>query len=114
MKYICDTCKQPTDNIRRYSDFLSADFIEKHGDRATHRCDDCERKLDEEIEFENEQYSTDEITCPACLHKFDDSWEYDENDGEPIKCPECGEMMELSVFHSTSYTTKRIRREVEG
>lgn len=114
MKYKCDTCDLPTDNISRTSDYMSADFITKYGNKEYHCCDACKKAIDDEYEFENEQLLMDEIVCPACESKLSDSWDYEDMDGEVIGCTICGEPMELSIRRDVRYTTKRVHKSVTG
>lgn len=58
----------------------------------------------------NEEYETeftDEIICPWCGYKFSDSWEYDDEDGSIIDCPDCNKPIILGVHISVSYITRR-------
>lgn len=113
MKYKCDGCGNSTDNIYHDSDFMSADFIQRHGDKAHHRCDDCTQRLRDEIEWENEQSNMRHITCPWCGYENRNSWEYEDSEDE-VECGECGELFDLEVCHEITYTTRKSASQYEA
>jgi transcription elongation factor Elf1 len=55
---------------------------------------------------------TNEIICPYCDYKFNDSWEYNQ-DGEDqtINCKNCNDKFNLSVNISVDYSTTKINCE---
>lgn len=112
MKYKCDGCGSPTDNIYHDSDFMDEAFIKKYGDREHHRCADCDKRLEDEIEWENEQAYTEHITCPWCGYENLDSWEYEDSEDE-VECGECSRMFDLDVHHDIKYTTRKSECERE-
>ena len=52
----------------------------------------------------------DEITCPYCGYKEEDSWDYAERDNE-YTCGECDKECELDVIIQFSYCTEKRRIE---
>lgn len=106
MKYKCDSCGNSTDNIYHDSDFMGEDFIKKYGDKEYHRCADCDKRLNDEIEWENEQSYMEYITCPWCGYENCDSWEYEDSENE-VKCVDCGRLFDLEINHEVTYTTKK-------
>lgn len=52
---------------------------------------------------ENNNWGTEEITCPICGYQITDSWEYDENDGE-YTCEGCGAELEWNRQIEISYS----------
>jgi transcription elongation factor Elf1 len=60
------------------------------------------KKISEwDYQYENE------ITCPYCLHKDQDSWDYHMEDGDviEIECGKCEKPFEVSMSVSISYTS---------
>jgi len=50
-------------------------------------------------------FQTDEIVCPFCGYKYDESYEYIGE--EMIECDECGKKFELESEEVVYYTTKK-------
>lgn len=97
-KFVCGHCGKPTDNTQRVYEF------------EFHTCDECQRKLDIEYEWqsENEHFAEDTIICPYCDYEYEDydACEYECSEDE-IECPECGKKFDLEVRVTTEYSTKR-------
>src|SRR4051812_47600327 len=49
---------------------------------------------------------TDEITCPWCGYKYEDSWEY-EDDQDEMECSDCGKKFSMSKRIEVDYSTYR-------
>ena len=50
----------------------------------------------------------DEITCPHCGFRHEDSYELADSDGEEIECDECGNKYILLVDICISYSTRKL------
>lgn len=56
-----------------------------------------------------EQYGTDNITCPYCGYEDEDSWEADESD-DHYECPNCGSYFSYEREVSVSYYSSPIEK----
>mgnify|MGYP001025302274 CR=1 FL=1 len=56
-----------------------------------------------------EQYGTDNITCPYCGYENADSWEADESD-DHYECPNCGSYFSYEREVSISYYSSPIEK----
>lgn len=56
-----------------------------------------------------EQYGTDNITCPYCGYEDEDSWEADESD-DHYECPNCGSYFSYEREASVSYYSSPIEK----
>ena len=56
-----------------------------------------------------EQYGTDNITCPYCGYENADSWEADESD-DHYECPNCGSYISYEREVSISYYSSPIEK----
>lgn len=56
-----------------------------------------------------EQYGTDNITCPYCGYENADSWEADESD-DHYECPNCGSYFSYEREISVSYYSSPIEK----
>lgn len=56
-----------------------------------------------------EQYGTDNITCPYCGYENADSWESDESD-DHYECPNCGSFFSYEREVSVSYYSRPIEK----
>lgn len=56
-----------------------------------------------------EQYGTDNITCPYCGYENADSWESDESD-DYYECPKCGSFFSYESEVSVSYYSRPIEK----
>lgn len=108
MKFICDTCGKPTDNEYRI------EFGTMENEIIVHRCDECDKKNDAEIDWQNEQYGEDDIICPWCGTKFSGYEDMSEVTPEPyrdfegtVDCPVCGKEFELEIETKCDYTTRK-------
>ncbi len=100
--HVCERCGKPTPNYRLY---MGGPI----GDKAGYsKCDECSREALIEMEWENEQYHEDEITCPWCGYKDLDG--YVEDIDESYQCPYCGEFFEVEVV--TVYTSRRNAKDM--
>ena len=105
-KYICDTCKKPTNNIHIIP-LPTRDLV-------VHRCNECSEKLSAEIEWQNEQYKENDIVCPWCGDSFSDyeeknevlDYPYEDFEGTVV-CPSCGKDFELEIETTCTYTTRK-------
>ena len=50
--------------------------------------------------------SVNEITCPYCGYKFENSWEYGD-DGD-LECHECEREFYFSTYHTVSYSSRKM------
>ena len=66
MKYKCDLCGKPTDNIYHRSDYMNADYIERYGDKEYHICDECQEREYAILDWQNEQLRELSVICPWC------------------------------------------------
>lgn len=105
-KYICDTCKKPTDNERIIP--LSS------GNLIYHRCNKCMEKIHAEMEWQNEQFKESDIICPWCGDVFSDYEEMSEMLDSPyedfegtVKCPSCEKEFEIEIETTCTYTTRK-------
>lgn len=114
MKYKCDKCGQPTDNIYRYKDHFGAKFLDavNSWEKETHTCDECEQKADDYKEWQNEQFQERKIICPWCGYENGDSWEYEDSEDE-VECGECGRLFDLEVETEVHYTTRKSDSEYD-
>ena len=99
MKFVCGHCGKPTDNTKVY------------GNLVFHTCDECQDKMDREIDWqsENEHFRENTIICPYCDYEYEayDSYRYDEGEETEIECPECGRKFDLEVENIRYFSTKR-------
>lgn len=56
-----------------------------------------------------EQYGTDNITCPYCGYENEDSWEADELD-EHYECPNCGSYFSYEREVSVNYYSSPVEK----
>ena len=58
-------------------------------------------------ETPSECYGSDEIVCPHCGHKHEESWAWHEEDGSSfdMDCEECLKGFWVDIEYSVSYTT---------
>lgn len=56
-----------------------------------------------------EQYGTENITCPYCGYENADSWESDESD-DHYECPNCGSFFSYEREVSVSYYSRPIEK----
>lgn len=56
-----------------------------------------------------EQYGTDNITCPYCGYEDADNWEADESD-DHYECPNCGSYFSYEREVSVSYYSRPIEK----
>lgn len=98
--HACDLCGRPTPN---FTPFTNGPIAGKLG-RSW--CDDCER-FERERAWENEQWHTDEITCPWCGYEDPDSWEFAGEYDDGYECPYCGKQFVLKCVVEVTYTSKR-------
>jgi DNA-directed RNA polymerase subunit RPC12/RpoP len=98
MKHTCH-CGKPTDNEHQY------------GKITCHTCDDCLRRIDNEVDFqsEGETYRESTIICPHCGHKYDfyDACGFEEGDYEETVCECCGKKFDLDVITIPYFSTKK-------
>ena len=86
------------------------------GDTNCFLCDLCrdkrikiEKEINKKIaEFNGDTQLCDEIICPHCGFRHEDSYELADSDGEEIECDECGNKYILLVDICISYTTKKL------
>lgn len=108
MKYICDYCGKPTDNDQSFN--LDGTIYESH------RCDKCNNRLDDLIDWQNEQWRENTTTCPWCGYEFED-YENEHEEGEiEVKCPVCEKHFEVEAECSWLFTSRKPERlfEEEG
>ena len=97
-EFICGHCGKPTKNTKFIYDYVF------------HTCDECQRKMDIEYDWqsENEHCGENTIICPYCDYEYEgyDACQYEDNESE-IECPLCGKKFDLEVRTITEYSTKR-------
>lgn len=98
--YACDLCGKPTTN------FVPFIFGPIAGKLGRSWCDDCEKRFERELAWENEQPYMDYITCPWCGYEDDESTYEDEGEYEH-ECPCCGNVFVCIPFIEVTYTSKR-------
>ena len=109
-KYKCEYCGAPTDNDQSFTvPALITGWEPKRYE--VHRCDKCDKRLDQEIawESEGETIGEDNVICPYCGYKYDDydGYQFDEGKTEEEECPECGRKFDVEVETRRTYSTKR-------
>lgn len=57
-----------------------------------------------------EQYKTDNITCPYCGYENENSWEADDSD-EHYKCPNCGSYFSYEREVDVSYYSSPVEKK---
>jgi DNA-directed RNA polymerase subunit RPC12/RpoP len=76
-----------------------------------HRCDKCQKRFDQEFEWEclGETVQEDTIICPYCGHEYDsfDLFDFEGGKHSEIECEICGKHFDLEVREIRSYSTKR-------
>lgn len=101
LRYTCKRCGRRTSN---YSEYVYGRVENKVGESY---CDECIDELLARVDWENEQWHMDEITCPWCGYEDPDSWEFDSEYDDEYECPECGKKFILEVHTEITYTSKR-------
>lgn len=100
-KYICDTCKNPTDNIYEFDGEITG----KH--YKLHICDECSEEEDRFEEWTNEHYCETIVICPWCEQKQEIS-EAPYDEGESTYCCEsCCKEFEVETRVDYSWTTRK-------
>ena len=99
--HICDRCGKPTPN---FVPFTCGPIAGKLG-RSW--CDDCEKRFERELAWENEQSYRDYITCPWCGYEDPDSWEFGAEYDEEYEGPSGGKPFVLEKLVEVTYTSKR-------
>ena len=102
--YKCTRCGEPTDNDQSFA-LSTGYFLE------VHRCDKCDKRLHQQIEWENkgETFREDEIICPYCGYTYEsyDAYGFDEGTTPEVECDGCGHKFDLEVEERRTYSTKR-------
>lgn len=99
LKYKCQDCGQPTDNITEFD-------VNKHH-YEIHYCDDCRKEAEKIDKWQNEKIRTKTMICPWCELEFD--WEdniFEEGDGT-CNCPYCDKEIEYECEHLLRWTTRK-------
>lgn len=108
-KYKCDRCGAPTDNDQSFTSRAFPGLPSKRYE--VHRCDACDKRLDQELEWEaeGETLREDELVCPYCgaSYEAEDAWRFEEGKTEEVECMFCGKKFDLEVEESRTYSTKR-------
>ena len=99
--HVCALCGKPTPN---FVPFTCGPIAGKLG---CSWCDECEKRFDLELAWENEQRHKDNITCPWCGYEDPDSWEFDDEYDDKYECLSCGKPFVLEKFVEVTYTSKR-------
>jgi len=73
-------------------------------------CDACHTKrVNKKIaKFTDDTCFEDDIICPYCGYKFQDSWEFGDN--EEADCPECENSFDVEVIREIKYTTTKKKK----
>lgn len=108
MKYVCDLCGKPTDNIHEWD----SDVTGKHFEH--HICNECDDRIDKMTDWQNEQFDETDMVCPWCGYRFEsDENIYDENESE-CECPTCGKTIEFEIDTTIHWTTRKPERLFES
>lgn len=116
MKYICDTCGNPTDNAWFCKDHFSKDILDRCNwwDKASHTCDACEAEEKAKEEWKNEHLLESSIICPWCEYEFEDYENvYDEGEDE-IECPCCEKPIEVEARCDWRWTSRKPEKEYQN
>ena len=98
-KYICIKCGKPTDNIERID---KSEFS---------WCDECQRRIDLEFEWEhtNKHWNENTIICPFCDYEYDEytAYGYADDGSVEIECENCGKKIVVEVEKTVKFSTTR-------
>lgn len=110
-KYCCDICGKPTDNDQSFWSHVAPETRYE-----IHRCDECDKRLDKEMDWESEgeTINEDELVCPYCQTSYDDydAYGFDEGKTEEVECMFCGKKFDLEIRVQRTYSTKRSLSEM--
>lgn len=59
-----------------------------------------------------EHWRMDDIVCPYCEHKFQDSWEFNQDSGE-IECYDCEKTFFYERVVDVHYSTSKLEKEFQ-
>jgi DNA-directed RNA polymerase subunit RPC12/RpoP len=70
-------------------------------------CNNChQNRVDKRTkEFKGSTSYTDEIVCPYCGYKLNDSWELE---GDECDCPDCERTFEVTRYTTIEYCTRKL------
>lgn len=104
--YKCDTCGRDTENSKDFFSHIDGKVL-----FTNHRCDDCEKRIEAEIDFQmqGETIRETELLCPWCGHEYGmyDAYGFDEGETEKIECELCGRKFDLEIETRRLFSTKR-------
>ena len=108
MKYICKKCGEPTDNDQSF--FVKPICNNEEHKIEVHRCDKCDKRFHQELDWESDGETYDEktIICPYCECEYEDceSWDFEDSEDE-VECLYCGRKFDLEIKVRRTYSTKR-------
>lgn len=100
MKYICQKCGKPTDNIKVLVPDIGYSW-----------CDACKDRWSREYDYQSETETTDElrIICPHCGYEYDDydAYGFDEGETKEVECEACGKKFDLEIECVRRHSTRR-------
>lgn len=99
MRYKCDHCGQPTNNIYKFN------IGEKY--YVHHTCDTCSEKMDKVRVWQNEQFQTNTMVCPWCETEYDYYDNIFEEGNGTCTCPYCDKEFEYECEHTITWTTRK-------
>ena len=112
--YTCRCCGSPTDNDQSFD--IPARYGCRGGRIEVHRCDKCDKRFHQELEWESEGETIREnnVICPYCEYEYSDydGYQFDEGKTEEVECPECGGKFDVEVEVIRTYSTKRSLSEM--
>ena len=105
--FSCDDCGKPTPNSRDITSVDGSCVL-----RTVHRCDACQDRFDQELDFqcEGETIQEPDMICPWCGHVYEPehSWAYiDVGAEEEVECECCGKKFDVEVENHPRFSTKR-------
>ena len=104
MKYKCDFCGKPTDDI--------SIIPMAHGKTLEyHTCDFCKDLHNRQYDWEqdNEHLYESNIVCPYCDYEFDDydSYSYVEEGDCDVECPMCDKTFKVEIKQTVEFSTHK-------
>lgn len=110
MQNKCDKCGKSITHVDRCDDCYKCDDCGTRDDLCSYiegvLCETCHKaRVQKRIEnFNGDTQYQDNIICPYCGDKNEDSWEVEGDSGE-IECDECGNTFEYERDVTVDYTT---------
>lgn len=112
----CVSCGKETD--RRIWGEADKRWAVIHGMWDKFKCQKCADAAAALDDWQNEQWHTDEITCPWCGEEMIDSWEVNLDYDNEYECTSCGRTFEVerNVERNVevTYTSRKRECDYEG